>query len=289
MKKLLLAAALLASSCLMPALAQFKKACGRENRAQVMLLGTFHFAYPNADIITTAKADQLDVTSPQGQRDIARINSRMAKFKPTKIAVEVRPEKQARLDSLYQAYLDGRYELGVNEEYQLGFRLAKQLGHPRVYAIDTWGNLDAYQKSDAKEFEVREDKAAQMEAFWEYMQATVKARHEADKKLAGNQARTVYQKIKEMNQPAAIRKGLENYFREAFQYEAQPYDYTGVDWYSASWFNRNLRIFRNIQRITESPDDRILVIYGAGHLGPLQQAVESSPSHQLVPAYKLLR
>jgi len=289
MKKLLLVVALLAGSCLMPALAQFKKAGGREGRAQVMLLGTFHFAYPNADIITTAKADQLDVTSPQSQRDIARITSQLATFKPTKIAVEVRPEKQVRLDSLYQAYLEGRYELGVGEEYQLGFRLAKQLGHPRVYAIDTWGNLDNYQKPGSKEFEVREDKAAHMEKFWEYMQATVKARHAAKPKLAGKQVPTLYQKVKEMNQPEAIRKDLENYFREAFQYEAQPYDYTGVDWYSASWFNRNLRIFRNIQRITESPEDKILVIYGAGHLGPLQQAVESSPYHELVPAYKVLR
>ncbi|MFD2247529.1 hypothetical protein [Pontibacter ruber] len=63
MKKLLLAVALLAGSCLMPALTQFKKEGGWEGQAQVMLLGTFHFAYPNGDIITIAKANQLDVTS----------------------------------------------------------------------------------------------------------------------------------------------------------------------------------------------------------------------------------
>ncbi|NDK57416.1 DUF5694 domain-containing protein [Pontibacter fetidus] len=289
MKKLLLAVLLLAGTCLSPVLAQQGKTDGNDARAQVMLLGTFHFAYPNLDVVKTEKSDQLDINSPESQRDIARITSQMATFKPTKIAIEVRPEKQARLDSLYQAYLEGRYELGVGEEYQLGFRLAKQLGHPRVYAIDTWGNLDAYQKPGSKDFEVREDKAAHMEKFWEYMQATVKARHEAKQKLSGKQVPTLYQKVKEMNQPEAIRKDLENYFREAFQYEAQPYDYTGVDWYSASWFNRNLRIFRNIQRITESPEDKILVIYGAGHLGPLQQAVDSSPYHELVPAYKVLR
>ncbi|MFD2512252.1 DUF5694 domain-containing protein [Pontibacter locisalis] len=289
MKKLLLAAAFLAGSCLSPLLAQQNNTVGKEGKAQVMLLGTFHFAYPNQDVIKTDKTEQLDITSPESQRDIGRITRQLAKFKPTKIAVEAFPGKQAKLDSLYQAYLEGRYELGVNEIYQLGFRLAKQLGHPRVYATDSWGNLDSYQKPGSEEFEVRDDIKERMEKFWAYRQNTVKARAEAEKKQAGTQPRSLYKTIQLMNQPDAIRRNHENYFREAFQYEEQPYDYTGVDWFSASWFNRNLRIFRNIQRITESPNDRILVIYGADHLGPLQQAVESSPTHKLVPAHKLLR
>ena len=289
MKKILLAVLLLTGTCLSPVLAQQGKADGKDERAQVMLLGTFHFAYPNQDVIKTEEADQLDVTSTESQRDIARITSQIAKFKPTKIAVEAFPGKQAKLDSLYQAYLEGRYELGVNEIYQLGFRLAKQLGHPRVYATDSWGNLDSYQKPGSKEFEIRDDIKERMEKFWAYRQSTVQARAEAEKKQAGTQPRSLYKTIQLMNQPDAIRKNQENYFREAFQYEEQPYDYTGVDWYSATWFNRNLRIFRNIQRITESPNDRILVIYGSDHLGPLQQAVESSPNHRLAPAHKWLK
>ena len=289
MKKLLLAVLLLAGTCLYPVLAQQGKAGGKDERTQVMLLGTFHFAYPNQDIIKTEKDKQLEIMSPEGQRDIARITSQLAKYKPTKIAVEAFPGKQAKLDSLYQAYLDGRYELGVNEIYQLGFRLAKQLGHTRVYAIDSWGNLDSYQKPGSEEFEVRDAIKERMEKFWAYMQSTVQARAEAEKIMAGTQPQSLYKTIQRMNQPEAIRKSHENYFREAFQYEEQAYDYTGVDWYSATWFNRNLRIFRNIQRITESTDDRILAIFGAAHVALLQQAVESSPTHRLVPAHKLLR
>lgn len=91
------------------------------------------------------------------------------------------------------------------------------------------------------------------------------------------------------NQPERIRERHAIYFREAFRYEEQTYNYMGVDWYSATWFNCNLRIFRNIQRITESPDDRILVIYGAAHVATIQQAVESSPTHRLAYAHKLLK
>ena len=59
-------------------------------------------------------------------------------------------------------------------------------------------------------------------------------------------------------------------------------DYTLPDWISGWWYNRNLRIFANLKRITESPEDRILVIFGAGHIPILRHAVENSPKHELV-------
>ncbi|NDK55746.1 DUF5694 domain-containing protein [Pontibacter fetidus] len=288
MKKILLSLALLAGFSISPVKAQVKTSEGKNEQAQVMLLGTFHFTYRNKDIIVTEKKNQLDVLSEEGQRDIQKITKQMAKFKPTKIAVEIMPEEQPRIDSLYQAYLDGRYELGVDEVYQLGFRLAKLLGHKRVYCINAWGNLDSYQKPGGKPLEISEEAAARHANFWKYLRKTTIAR-DSVAKLSGKLPNTVYKMLQYENQPERIRERHANYFREAFRYEEQTHDYMGVDWYSATWFNRNLRIFRNIQRITESPDDRILVIYGAAHVATIQQAVESSPTHKLAHAYKLLK
>ncbi|NEM99294.1 DUF5694 domain-containing protein [Pontibacter burrus] len=286
MKKLVLAALLLAGSYVTPAEAQ--KQAQKEKQAQVMLLGTFHFSHRNLDVIKTEKEDQMDVMTPESQQDIQKITGKLAKFKPTKIAIETFPEEQAKVDSLYQAYLEGRYELKADEIDQLAFRLAKQLGHKRVYCINAWGDLDTFVKPGAKNFDVRDDKKERLEKFWTYMQAKTKERGKIDDAIY-NQKGTLYEVLLKYNNPENIRRKHENYFRDAFQYEEQPYDYTGVDWYNASWFSRNLRIFRNIQRITESPDDRILVIYGAGHLATIQQAVESSPTHRLVSAHKLLK
>ncbi len=39
------------------------------------------------------------------------------------------------------------------------------------------------------------------------------------------------------------------------------------------WIQRNLRIYNRIAALIESPSDRILVIYGNGHLGPLRQII----------------
>ena len=42
-----------------------------------------------------------------------------------------------------------------------------------------------------------------------------------------------------------------------------------------------MRIFSNIVGLVDSPNERVLVIYGAGHLGWLQQSVASDPSFRL--------
>ena len=65
-------------------------------------------------------------------------------------------------------------------------------------------------------------------------------------------------------------------------------DYIGVDFETGRWFNRNLRIFRNIQRIETGPSDRILVIFGAGHLNLLNYLFECSPEYRLEEANKYL-
>jgi len=67
--------------------------------------------------------------------------------------------------------------------------------------------------------------------------------------------------------------------REVAQYYAvvpfgESGDYAGPD-LLALWYERNIRIYHNIAALLESPDDRILVIYGAGHLGWLRQDVAS--------------
>jgi hypothetical protein len=46
----------------------------------------------------------------------------------------------------------------------------------------------------------------------------------------------------------------------------------------SDWFRRNMRIYSNIARLVESPNERVLVIFGAGHLGWLRHDFASDPS-----------
>ena len=58
-------------------------------------------------------------------------------------------------------------------------------------------------------------------------------------------------------------------------------EYPGPD-LLAAWYQRNIRIYSNLRAIVDSPDDRVLVIYGSGHLFWLQRDVFDSPDLELV-------
>jgi hypothetical protein len=50
----------------------------------------------------------------------------------------------------------------------------------------------------------------------------------------------------------------------------------------ADWYRRNFRIFTNVARAIESPQDRVLVIFGQNHAPYLRELVRSSPDMELV-------
>jgi hypothetical protein len=71
-----------------------------------------------------------------------------------------------------------------------------------------------------------------------------------------------------MNADARAARDMASYF--AIVPFADPDDYAGPD-LLAAWYQRNIRIYSNIVKLVESPRERILVIYGAGHLAWLRQ------------------
>ncbi|HLN98738.1 MAG TPA: DUF5694 domain-containing protein [Pyrinomonadaceae bacterium] len=56
-----------------------------------------------------------------------------------------------------------------------------------------------------------------------------------------------------------------------------PFDYAGPD-RLAAFYQPNIRIHSNVFKLIESPNDRILVIYGAAQLGWLRQDISNNPS-----------
>jgi hypothetical protein len=65
-------------------------------------------------------------------------------------------------------------------------------------------------------------------------------------------------------------------------------DHPGVD-VVAQWYRSNLHIFANLLRLVTSPADRILVIYGQGHVKLLRSFIEGSPDLQFVESLTVLK
>lgn len=259
----------------LPALAQ--------NSIPVITLGTFHFDFPNLDRIQIEENGKIDVLDPKYQAEIIELVDLLAQFKPTIIVIERNHKIQNRIDSLYQQYLVGKYDLRRGEEEQIGFRLAKQMGINKLYCADEWG--EPYNKiKQLIDNEDSEDYINFEKSFSEHPDSVKRFNSKYIFKERG-----IIAELVELNKEENIKRSLGNYLIGHFKYEVQPYDYTGSDFETGRWFNRNLRIFRNIQRIETRSSDKILVIFGSGHLNILNYLFECSPEYSLEDINKYLK
>jgi Family of unknown function (DUF5694) len=250
---------------------------------EVLTLGTFHFSFPNLDVKKIDREDQIDVLEPKYQKEIQDIVRRISQFRPTVIVIERQPSEQLKTDSLYNLYLAGKYPLKRNEEEQIGFRIAKQLGLNKLYCVDEWGNFnprinDIVYGKDSIE-------ALKFENYFEHNpDSAIQFHPKPQLKTKG-----ILYELRKLNNEINIKKDLGNYLTGLFKYESEKNDFTGVDFETGRWFSRNLKIFRNIQRIPVKSSDRILVIFGADHLNLLNYFFECSPEYKLIKASQYLQ
>jgi hypothetical protein len=246
-----------------------------KKQIEVLTLGSFHFDFPNLDLIKTGTDDKIDVLDPKYQKEIDEIVRRIEKFKPTIIVIEREPSEQVKYDSLYNQYLIGKYKLRRSEEEQIGFRIAKLMKLKTLYCVDGWGRdyevlnkvLEAKDSLGYKQFMTYFNKTA--DTLKQYFPKPIF-------KTKGIRAELIRQ-----NENNKVKIDLGTYLIGVFKYETNENDMFGPDFVTGWWFNRNLRIFRNIQKINAKPTDRILVIYGAGHMNLLNLFFDSSPEYKL--------
>ncbi|MFL6300108.1 MAG: DUF5694 domain-containing protein [Terriglobales bacterium] len=234
-------------------------------RAEVLVLGTYHMGNPGHDIYNM-QAD--DVRAPKRQAELTQLMQVLKKFSPTKIAIES-DSFSDKIPKRYADYLAGKYELTSNEIDQIGLRLAKELGHKAVYPVDVDGefpyqHLVNYAKATGRSKELDEV----MNGFGE------KTKKQGEFLASHTILETLLWANSENN--VAYEDGL--YMRLAHFGEGG--DWAGAD-LNSDWYRRNMRIFSNITHLVDSPNERVLVIYGSGHLSWLQHNVASDPTLRL--------
>jgi hypothetical protein len=233
-------------------------------RAEVLVLGVYHMANPGRDVFNM---DADDVHTPKRQQEIAELAAVLAKFKPTKIAVE--HDSQGKLNDRYTKYLAGQYVLTANEIDQIGLRLAKDLGHTTIYAVDADGDFP-FQR--VVNYAKATGQSPKLESMMGEIGNMVKAQSEYLK------THTVLQTLLYMNSDARVAQDVGYYYLEA--HYGEPGDYAGPD-LLAEWYRRNVRIYNNITKLLTAPEDRVLVIFGSGHLGWLRQDFAADPTLRL--------
>lgn len=219
-------------------------------RPDLLIVGSPHLANNNKDAVHTRLED---IRTPRRQSEIEELVDTLARYRPTRIAVERLVEDQADLDARYAAWRAGKAELAQNEIEQIGFRLAAKLGLSHLDAVD-WNGTAPMAEADW-------DYAAwaQTHGLGEQLQAR-RARLQRDYDAVETQMRctNVAEWYRFRNTPKFRADDNAGYF------DIAALGAPGANWLGGYWYMRNLRIIAQIRRIS-GPRDRVLVLYGAGH------------------------
>ena len=245
----------------------------------LMVLGSYHFANPGRDVV---KSKVTDVSTPDRQKQILQMIQKLEKFKPTKIVLECDVNNQDKFQDNFAKYLKGEYQLSINEREQLGFRLAKDLADKKIYCVDyNSGSPGSDSDYNYVEFAAKDKELdSLLKETWKRLQ------EEGNRRDALFQKLSIVQQFLYLNNPAQIENDHAHYFY--LTKLAKGNEYIGDNWLS-SWYGRNLKILSNIIRITDSPNDRILAIYGAGHLKLLNQLSAESKFYNVQSPLQYLK
>ena len=240
-------------------------------RIQVMVLGTYHFDNPGQDL-HNMKVDS--VLTPDKQAELADVASRLAKFNPTKIAVEALSDRPDFVSNKFDGFTPEKLSNDPDERTQIAFRLAHQLGQKSVYGIDEQSNTIDYFPFDKVDAYA---KAHQQSAALGRMQEKV---GEMIKQMeAAQKTKPVRLMLADVNDPARVLSDHESFYYALLSLGNEK-EQPGAD-LNAAWYQRNAKIFAKLTQMAQ-PGDRVLVVFGSGHSFWLRHFVQNTPGFQLI-------
>lgn len=244
--------------------------------SEILLLGTFHFHNPGADI---AKTKTFDVLAPRAQAELENIARKISDFHPDKIFVEWPWDEQRELDALYQAYLGSNYAQYVgatyaqnrqgfflkNEIIQLAFRAGKKARLPRIYALD-------YSKT-AFPFDsvMQAMQAAGQTALLQQAQDAIRHYETTQNKKLETYSLTQLLLDANTAEELALNKGL---YLEILNRAGRPDNFAGA-FLVSEWYRRNLYMYSLVQKAMTPQDSKALVLVGAGHAAMMREFIGS--------------
>jgi hypothetical protein len=240
---------------------------------QVLLLATYHFQGSTSDSFST-KAD--NVLSDKRQDELALLLDQIALFEPTKIVVEQPRSAQLATDADYERFLKEGSGLGGNEVHQVGFRLAQLMGHERIYAVDESNDWFIERVTtfalDNGQGELLDQLAATGQSV-------------TTRESEFYSTHTLLENFVHVNQPELL---LENHriYVDVLARIGKGDNHIGAD-LVADWYKRNIKIFANVTRFAE-PGDRILMLYGQGHVPILTQLFSDASDFERIDALHYL-
>ncbi|MEO0470331.1 MAG: DUF5694 domain-containing protein [Bacteroidota bacterium] len=250
---------------------------------EILLVGSFHFNNPGADV---AKTKSFDILNAGTQAELADMAAKIKAFQPTKIFVEWPYDEQEELDSLYHLYTAGTYfeREGMsdfyrkNEIFQLAFRTAKEIGLKGVHAVD-------YNETDFPFDSVMTvmQQSGQTDLLQKVDQVIQTFTAGFDEKIESGAS--LKEMLYHLNQPG-MRQMDVGFQIESMLLVGDTDNFIGP-YLAAEWTKRNLYMWSLIKKMSRE-DEKVMVLLGASHVAVIQEFIQRNPDWRGVELQEIL-
>lgn len=257
----------------------FKKA----EKIQVLNVGFFHFG-------TTSDANKVDFdeNSSKEQEEVRQLSKLLAAFKPTIICLEYTPDIDDKINNGYQKFLENSDKLDTEygELSMVGYDVARINSLEKVYGIDNYIGYN-YSVGDFIENSPELTNAIDPKTYLELTNNPLKEHPELEAKNKNFDNLSLLEKIRLTNNPVMLDYSL-NINADKLFYVGIDDNFVGAD-QAALFYQRNMRIFSNLNRIKMTVDDRVLIIMGSAHTAMLREFISRSPKFEMVNTLDYLK
>lgn len=245
-----------------------------DSKIQVLNFGTFHMGYTN-----DANTTEFDQNNKENQRRVHEIAASLAAFKPTIIVVETEPSYDAILQEAYAAYLDNpdMFIERPTEVELLAFEIGRIANARQVYGID---HQMYYNYRIAGEIENTVDSATVNDYYSNPLRLTPEL-------IADEDTLSLLENLVLSNNDKYL-DFLLTINADIMTYAATDENFEGAD-EAAKYYQRNLRMYTNLNRIPMNSDDRVFLLLGASHTAFFRDFIKRSPKYEMVDTYEYLK
>lgn len=253
----------------------FNMTSAQTKKKQVLLVGTFHYANPGLDV---AQVKAFDIMSEKSQKELELMSDKIKKFGPDKIFVEWEFSKQADLEKFYNKKTDSLFKNNKSEITQLALRTAKKLNHKKLYG------MNVYTSFPYDSLMMSMEKANQKDLMKRNNESTKKFERDHNERITKSslQNMMLYYNTKQFENENI------QWYLEIANRAGNPDDFTGPS-LVANWYKRNLIMYSLIQKLTESTDNKIMILVGAGHAALIREFITHDPEFELVELSTVLK
>ncbi|WP_299683323.1 DUF5694 domain-containing protein [uncultured Tenacibaculum sp.] len=243
-------------------------------KIEVLNFGTFHMGETSDENKT-----EFDENNKDNQKAVHKIAAMLAKFKPTVILVEARPEYDEKLQSSYKEYVKNpnmKFK-NPNEVQLLAYELGRLSGTKRIYGIDHKMN---YNYKIGAEINNEIDK----EMLYKYYQNPIP--YHTNLKVNRDNL-SLLDQLKLSNHDLYL-DFLITVNADMLTHAGTKNGFEGAD-EAAKYYQRNLRMYSNLNRIKLTKEDRVFILMGASHTAFFRDFISRSPKYKMVNTFKYLK